>query len=265
MRYAAAALLLSITQAAWGPREALKRHEAEHDAAHAKEAAGDVEHLAEAVETRRGTVAAIKKTGVDMYGDRKAIDAVRDLQAATRRYLAAKYGQADSYTLDLQIKFPESMGGDRDVVTIQTAPISLMPHAVHVFLDAAITRKGETWRCAFHRNAGHVLQAFLRAPGARGLAFQEYDAQFPHERLTLGFAGRPGGPEFYISTVDNVRNHGPGSQGSKTEADSCFAKVVSGADVVERMRKQPAPKGLGFVNDKADYIVVEEIQLRPPA
>ena len=264
MRLALAALLVTA-QAAWGPREALKRHEAEHDAAHAKEAAGDVEHLAEAVETRRGTVAAIKKTGVDMYGDKKAIDAVKDLQAATRRYLAAKYGQADSYTLDLQIKFPESMGGDRDVVTIETAPISLMPHAVHVFLDAAITRKGETWRCAFHRNAGHVLQAFLRAPGARGLAFQEYDAQFPHERLTLGFAGRPGGPEFYISTVDNVRNHGPGSQGSKTEADSCFAKVVSGADVVERMRKQPAPKGLGFVNNKADYIVVEDVQLRPPA
>ena len=245
-RAAAAALLLALTQAAWGPREALKRHEAEHDAAHAKEAAGDVAHLAEAVETRRGTVAAIKKTGVDMYGDKKAIDAVKDLQAATRRYLAAKYGQADSYTLDLQLKFPESMGGDRDVMTIETAPISLMPHAVHVFLDAAITRKGETWRCAFHRNAGHVLQAFLRAPGARGLAFQEYDAQFPHERLTLGFAGRPGGPEFYISTVDNVRNHGPGSQGSKTEADSCFAKVVSGADVVRKDAQTTSTKRLRF-------------------
>ena len=44
-----------------------------------------------------------------MYGDKKAIDAVKDLQAATRRYLAAKYGQVDKYTLDLQIKFPESM------------------------------------------------------------------------------------------------------------------------------------------------------------
>ena len=25
--------------------------------------------------------------------------------------------------------------------------------------------------------------------------------------------GRPGGPSFYISTVDNTHNHGPGSQG----------------------------------------------------
>ena len=243
----------------------MKRHEAEHDAAHAKEAAGDVAHLAEAVETRRGTVAAIKKTGVDMYGDRKAIDAVKDLQAATRRYLAAKYGQADSYTLDLQLKFPESMGGDRGRCDHRNSThlINAARRARHLF-GCGHHKKGETWRCAFHRNAGHVLQAFLRAPGARGLAFQEYDAQFPHEKLTLGFAGRPGGPEFYISTVDNVRNHGPGSQGSKTEADSCFAKVV-GADVVERMRKQPAPKGLGFVNNKADYIVVEDVQPRPPA
>ena len=38
-------------------------------------------------------------------------------------------------------------------------------------------------------------------------------------------AGRPGGPAFYISTVDNVQNHGPASQGSGTEADSCFGKI----------------------------------------
>ena len=43
-----------------------------------------------------------------------------------------------------------------------------------------------------------------------------------HKRL---FAGRPGGPAFYISTVDNVQNHGPASQGSGTEADSCFGKI----------------------------------------
>lgn len=51
--------------------------------------------------------------------------------------------------------------------------------------------------------------------------------------------GRPGGPEFYISTVSNVDNHGPGSQGSRTEADSCFGKVYAGEDVVKRMQRQP--------------------------
>ena len=118
------------------------------------------------------------------------------------------------------------------------------------------------WSCAFHRNAGHVLQAFLRSSTHKpGLAFQEYDAAFPHEKFTLGFAGRPGGPEFYISTVSNVANHGPGSQGSRTEADSCFAKVVAGFDVVKKMQDQPTPGGMGFVNDRADYIVVDDIRL----
>jgi len=41
----------------------------------------------------------------------------------------------------------------------------------------------------------------------------------------LIFSGRPGGPAFYISTVNNVQNHGPASQGSGTEADSCFGKI----------------------------------------
>ncbi len=40
-------------------------------------------------------------------------------------------------------------------------------------------------------------------------------------------SGRPGGPAFYISTVNNVQNHGPASQGSGTEADSCFGKIES--------------------------------------
>ena len=86
-----------------GAREALRTRGGTRRGA--REAAGDVAHLAEAVETRRGTVAAIKKTGVDMYGDKKAIDAVKDLQAATPRYLR-RDGEADVYTLDLQIKFP---------------------------------------------------------------------------------------------------------------------------------------------------------------
>ena len=35
--------------------------------------------------------------------------------------------------------------------------------------------------------------------------------------FTIQSLGRPGGPPFYISTQDNTENHGPGSQGSKSE------------------------------------------------
>ena len=49
---------------------------------------------------------------------------------------------------------------------------------------------------------------------------------------------------------------------SSAEADSCFARVVGGFDVVERMRKQPAPKGMGFINDPAGYVVIDDIFLK---
>ena len=34
------------------------------------------------------------------------------------------------------------------------------------------------------------------------LGFQEYHASYPHVKYTLGFAGRPGGPAWYISPAD---------------------------------------------------------------
>lgn len=119
-------------------------------------------------------------------------------------------------------------------------------------------------RGVFHRNAGHVLQAQVKTNkgGMRSLAFQEYSPAFPHVQYTMGYAGRPGGPAFYISTVDNTANHGPGSQGSKTEADGIFGKIVQGLDVVQRMRKQPgAEGGAGWIRGKENYITITSLKL----
>lgn len=65
-------------------------------------------------------------------------------------------------------------------------------------------------------------------------------------KYTLGYAGRPGGPDFYISTRDNTDNHGPGGQGSyedPTEADPCFAKVIDGFNIVDRMHQSKVKPG----------------------
>lgn len=120
-------------------------------------------------------------------------------------------------------------------------------------------------------------------------------------QYSLGFAGRPSSSDFYISTVDNTENHGkgcthfttdvtpssliphpptrppiegPGSQGSKTEADACFAKVVGAAgrdsagpsiDTVKRLGGQPGAKPPnGFVGSKANYIEFESFKLLRP-
>lgn len=54
------------------------------------------------------------------------------------------------------------------------------------------------------------------------------------------------GPDFYVSTKDNTKVHGPGGQDSyddPSEADPCFAKVVKGFDVVDRMAKSAVEPG----------------------
>eukprot|EP01035_Chromulina_nebulosa_P020750 gene20750-26905_t len=167
----------------------------------------------------------------------------------------------------MKLEFPESMpdystNGKDGTLIIELAPISLVPYSVYYFLEALSIWKGG----AFHRNAGHVLQAMLfKNRQIKGLAFQEYHPDFPHKVLTFGYAGRPGGPDFYISTQDNVHNHGPGSQGSKTEADSCFGKIYRGEEVVKRMKKQPGKSNPnGFIDDKSNYINIPSVKLLSP-
>lgn len=143
---------------------------------------------------------------------------------------------------------------------IELAPIDEMPHAVYWFLEQ-VTR-GLFDGCSFHRNAGHVVQGgpapnFLSPPdpqlhkrfqraGFYHILFQEYSPKFPHEKYTMGLAGRPGGPDFYVSTANNTKLHGPGGQRSyddPSEADPCFAKVVEGFNVVDRMQLGPVKPG----------------------
>ena len=57
---------------------------------------------------------------------------------------------------------------------------------------------------------------------------------------------RPGGPDFYFSIVNNVKNHGPGGQKNYNlpkEADPAFAKVTAGFDVLEKVHTLPTKTG----------------------
>lgn len=155
----------------------------------------DEQHLESVVDRQRASSMAMRRAGTVMETDQNALRLTRSLQNATRRLLVLRYGPGPTYRLMLRLLFPRSMGGNSATLTIETAPISVMPHAIHVFLDSCVTKRlrtNENWAAAFHRNAGHVLQAFVRARDLKGLAFQEYDPSFPHRKYTLGFAGRPG-------------------------------------------------------------------------
>jgi hypothetical protein len=143
---------------------------------------------------------------------------------------------------------------------VETAPIDLMPHAVHLFLEQVDHGLWDnSW---FYINGPHVLQAgpmleeddtieedtfeadraaalkpFIEAELA-SLNFPEYSERFPHEKWTLGYTGRPGGPDWYINKQNNTIMHGPGGQyhhDIEEQADPCFAKVIDGFDKVEMM------------------------------
>jgi len=206
-------------------------------------------------------VRALKRSGIVMETDENAKSQIAILQKEVKQLLYLQYGPGP-YKVLMELEFPSTMPdynekGKKGEITIELAPIEVVPYSVYYFLEIIKNWKGG----AFHRVAGHVLQSMVHGPG-EGLAFQEYSPLFPHKKLTLGYAGRPGGPAFYISTVDNVLNHGPGSQGSKTEADGCFGTVIGGFDIVERIKLQPGrTKPSGFIDKRENYIKIVKLTL----
>jgi Cyclophilin type peptidyl-prolyl cis-trans isomerase/CLD len=158
---------------------------------------------------------------------------------------------------------------------IEMAPLDLMPHAVHLFLEQV--DHGLWTNAWFYINGPHVIQGGPKvnddgggalhssssAPSADEravalapfrnlqldqLAFSEYSPQYPHRPWTLGYTGRPGGPDFYINKVDNVEAHGPGGQFHhelEEFADACFARVIKGFDTLEDMTHAPTVRELG--------------------
>ena len=66
-------------------------------------------------------------------------------------------------------------------------------------------------------------------------------------QYTLGFTGRPGGPDFYINKMNNTEAHGPGGQHQhhlEEFADPCFAKVIDGFETLDMIyHEQTFPDG----------------------
>lgn len=198
--------------------------------------------------------------------DPKAVDATKRLQDATRKLLHKRYGPNEPYHVRVELEFQptipdfEKDGGKDGMILIEMAPSKLQPHSIFTYME--VSRKYEGG--GFHRIAGHVLQVMVKNTGVQHLAFQEYSPEWPHKKGTVGYAGRPSGPAWYVSLINNVRNHGPGSQqkANPHEADSCFGKVIEGFDTyVQRIRKVP---GEGFINDHKKWVLINKMQIMVP-
>ena len=167
-------------------------------------------------------------------------------------------------------------------IILQLAPVDLMPHSVHLFLSQIADGYWSRGTPAIVINPGHVLQACphpclesaslggkytgdpyldMKTAGIDAVSFQEYNPLYPHEKYTVGLAGRPhSGPEFYINLVNNTFDHGPVEQRKKElgeryqdyvketfgddsddrvlEPDPCFGKVIKGFDVVDKIAER---------------------------
>lgn len=168
-----------------------------------------VSELTDKVNALDGEVRAIKKTGVIMETDPNSLKKTHQLQDATRDLLYAKYGKHKGFRVRVDLEFQPSIpdfaeNGKDGSIVIEMAPIELIPVSVYTFLEVA-----RTWiRGAFHRNAGHVLQVqVVSSEVHKHLPFQEYSKEFPHKKGTTGYCGRPSGPCWYVSIMDNTVNH----------------------------------------------------------
>lgn len=135
---------------------------------------------------------------------------------------------------------------------MEMAPLELMPHSNHMFLEMVRMKLWDNTVFWHHDEVEHIIAAalfnyktgepkfhHLKALGFDGLHFAEYSPKFPHDKYTIGFSGK--GPNIYINLQDNNDVHGPGgSQGHHdlpSEADPCFARIVEGIDVIDEMYK----------------------------
>ena len=172
------------------------------------------------------------------------------VQRYSRNAVLSKYG-GGRHLVEVELQFPDGDQGPSSFV-MELAPLDKMPHSVHVFLD--MVSNGLWDGCSFVMKAMHVIKAaplpyddndesfgvetakaFLKK-GLDGPSFKEYNAEYPHKRYTVGFAGGSS-PSFYINTDDNTEIHA---------GDSAFAKIVSGLEAIKRLESSPTQNRVWF-------------------
>lgn len=223
----------------------------------------------------KNKIKTLRASKVIMSRDTTALELISDLQYLTRCYILSRYGSGP-FIIEMVLQFPNVMmssivalqrSNGTETISFELAPIDYLPHAVYTILEIVSSFK----KGAFHRNAAHVLQSTITSDFHGGVVFMEYDRRYPHAKHTLGFAGRGGGNAFYINTVNNTMNHGPGTDrgGKDPEADTNFGKITKGHQVVNIMQKQPLgdgkPSPNGFVNDERNYIRINSLRLIKPS
>jgi len=186
----------------------------------------------------------------------------------SRRDVIEKFGEGP-YHVQMVVNSSNNIKNNiKGSFVIQMHSLDEMPHAVHLFLEQVA--HGLWNGCGFVINASHLLQAgahpshipiqnmdqrkldSFKRHSLDTMAFQEYHPNCRHEKWSLGFAGRPAGPDFYINKLDNSKSHGPGGQKQHDldeEADPSFGKVVDGFDILNQIFSSPVDGGFDLLTN----------------
>lgn len=139
-------------------------------------------------------------------------------------------------------------------ILLDLVPLESMPHTVRTVLNLAargLLNGGTFFLARDHILVGGPVDAGDTVRNDRMSQRLAAEGYFPdgallfkedagdacdHAQHTVGF-NQLGGPEFYINLLDNTANHGPRrlADGTIREGDPCFARVVAGVDVVDRI------------------------------
>ena len=149
---------------------------------------------------------------------------------------------------------------------VELAPIDVMPHAVHFFLDLVENKLWDDAVFLHNDESEHVMAAApldyvthnlkmdrINALDFRSLSFPEYSPRYPHKEYTVGFAHK--GPTIYVNTMDNTEHHGPGSQEHHLfpeDADPCFGTVTRGREVIDLLMSNGI-QGENRLNPRASH------------
>lgn len=215
---------------------------------------------------------------------------VEALTLMSRELLRVKYG-APPYYAKFDLSFPPSSTNTDASTNSHYFLLQLdgeaMPYTSLYFLEQVSAGAWDT--CQFIVNAGVLLQVDTRGESCsraafkqiksvgESLAFQEYAPKLAtgeaHKRLTVGLSGRPAGPIFYVSLVNNQAVLGPktdpdsdfGAFGLPPQADPCFAKVVRGEETIERINRQPVRDGDTQIRMLQEFVTITKASVLPSA
>lgn len=170
------------------------------------------------------------------------------IQNNSRFSVTEDYGKGP-YKIELVVRSKLHMRIKRNTIIFELAPLSAMPHSVHHFLRMLSKRLWEGM--AFMPQQGRIQASpidmetldnmdwkFENAK-LQNLSFAEHSPDCKCGSYSIGFAGYPGGPDFYVSGLLDSKSH-------REVNDSCFGRIIEGQNVIDSIIEKKESPILGI-------------------